>query len=484
MVVVITGASGGVGRATAPEFAKRGDAVALLARNEDALEGAAREVRDAGGRALAIPTDVADPEQVEAAAERVTQELGDIDVWVNDAMATILAPFWEITADEFRRTTEVTYLGQVYGTMAALKRMRPRDGGTIVQVGSALAYRGIPLQAAYCGAKHAIRGFRLAAHRADAREERRAGHHRPPAGAQHDAVRTRPHAHAAQAAAGRARLPARGRRARDRVGERAPLAPRALGRRVHRDDDPRHAPRARGHRRPLPREDRLRRPADRRAGRRAPPRDRLPLLAGPGRPRPSGPVRRRVEGPQRPGLARRAPLRDRRDDRRRSARSCDGRALPPLTDGPLRATAGRSVRSRSGPRRSRRRAGGRPRSPGRRAPGARRSPAARRTPSSPRRTRRSAGAARAIGTPPPGPRRRCRTGRRRGRPTRRRTRASPRSGRRRRTRSARGGRAGGQGGGGARGPGWGGARGTDSGTRNRTRTWGRRRRPRKGSARG
>jgi NAD(P)-dependent dehydrogenase (short-subunit alcohol dehydrogenase family) len=159
MVVVITGASGGVGRATAHEFARRGDSVALLARNEDALEGAAREVREAGGRALAIPTDVSDPEQVEAAAERATRELGDIDVWVNDAMATILAPFWEITPDEFRRTTEVTYLGQVYGTMAALKRMRPRDSGTIVQVGSALAYRGIPLQAAYCGAKHAIRGF-------------------------------------------------------------------------------------------------------------------------------------------------------------------------------------------------------------------------------------------------------------------------------------------------------------------------------------
>jgi NAD(P)-dependent dehydrogenase (short-subunit alcohol dehydrogenase family) len=159
MVVVITGASAGVGRATAREFARRGDAVALLARNEDGLEGAAREVREAGGRALPIPTDVADAAQVEAAAERVTRELGDIDVWVNDAMATILAPFWEVEPDEFRRTTEVTYLGQVYGTMAALARMRPRDRGTIVQVGSALAYRGIPLQSAYCGAKHAIRGF-------------------------------------------------------------------------------------------------------------------------------------------------------------------------------------------------------------------------------------------------------------------------------------------------------------------------------------
>jgi NAD(P)-dependent dehydrogenase (short-subunit alcohol dehydrogenase family) len=159
MVVVITGSSAGVGRATAREFARRGDAVALLARGEDALNGAAREVEQEGGRALAIPTDVADAAQVEAAAERATAELGDIDVWVNCAMASVLAPIWEIEPDEFRRVTEATYLGQVHGTMAALRRMRPRDRGAIVQVGSALAYRGIPLQSAYCGAKHAVRGF-------------------------------------------------------------------------------------------------------------------------------------------------------------------------------------------------------------------------------------------------------------------------------------------------------------------------------------
>jgi NAD(P)-dependent dehydrogenase (short-subunit alcohol dehydrogenase family) len=157
--VVVTGGTSGVGRAAAVRFAELGANVALLARGQDAREAAAKDVEANGGRALAIETDVADPEQVEAAADRVETELGPIRVWVNDAMTTVFAPFVEITPQEFRRVTEVTYLGFVYGTMAALARMRPRDEGHIVQVGSALAYRSIPLQSAYCGAKHAIAGF-------------------------------------------------------------------------------------------------------------------------------------------------------------------------------------------------------------------------------------------------------------------------------------------------------------------------------------
>ena len=158
-VVVITGASGGVGRATAHEFAKHGARVVLLARDAAGLDAAAQEVKDLGGQALPIPTDVADAAQVEQAAQRAEQELGPIDIWVNDAMATVFAWFTETTAQEFARATQVTYLGAVYGTMAALKRMVPRDSGTVVQVGSALSYRSIPLQAAYCGSKFAIRGF-------------------------------------------------------------------------------------------------------------------------------------------------------------------------------------------------------------------------------------------------------------------------------------------------------------------------------------
>jgi NAD(P)-dependent dehydrogenase (short-subunit alcohol dehydrogenase family) len=158
-VVVITGASGGVGRATARRFAQDGARIALLARGEGGLEAAAEEVEQAGGRALVIPTDVADADQVEAAAEAVEEELGPIDVWINDAMATIYAEFLDLEPDEYRRATEVTYHGMVWGTRAALRRMAERNRGTIVQVGSALAFRGIPLQAPYCGAKHACKGF-------------------------------------------------------------------------------------------------------------------------------------------------------------------------------------------------------------------------------------------------------------------------------------------------------------------------------------
>ena len=158
-VVVVTGASAGVGRATAQAFGKRGDRVALLARGRDGLDGVRQEVESLGGRALPIPVDVADPDAVEAAADRVERDLGPIDICVNDAMTTVFSPFHELTADDYRRATEVTYLGYVWGTMAALRRMLPRDRGTIIQVASALAYRAIPLQAPYCAAKFAIRGF-------------------------------------------------------------------------------------------------------------------------------------------------------------------------------------------------------------------------------------------------------------------------------------------------------------------------------------
>jgi NAD(P)-dependent dehydrogenase (short-subunit alcohol dehydrogenase family) len=158
-VVVVTGASAGVGRAVARAYGERGASVALLARGTKGLAGAAADVRAAGGRALELPTDVADHEQVYAAAERTEAEFGPIDIWVNVAFSSVFARAVDVTAEEFKRTTDVTYLGFVYGTKAALERMLPRNRGTIVQVGSALAYRGIPLQSAYCGAKHAIQGF-------------------------------------------------------------------------------------------------------------------------------------------------------------------------------------------------------------------------------------------------------------------------------------------------------------------------------------
>jgi NAD(P)-dependent dehydrogenase (short-subunit alcohol dehydrogenase family) len=157
--VVVTGASAGIGRATAQLFGERGASVGLIARGYAGLDGAARDVEKAGGTALAVSADVADYQQVTDAAQQIEDRFGPIDVWVNVAFTSVFAPFAEITAEEFRRVTEVSYLGFVYGTMAALSRMRPRGRGTIVQVGSALGARSIPLQSAYCGAKHAVNGF-------------------------------------------------------------------------------------------------------------------------------------------------------------------------------------------------------------------------------------------------------------------------------------------------------------------------------------
>jgi len=159
-VVVVTGGTAGIGRATVEEFARHGASIAILAREPERLEAARAEAERLGAvKAIAIPTDTADYRQVEAAADRVERELGPIDIWVNNAMATIFAPVDKISPDDFRRVTEVTYHGFVWGTMIALRRMRPRNRGTVVQVSSALAHRSIPLQSPYCGAKHAIRGF-------------------------------------------------------------------------------------------------------------------------------------------------------------------------------------------------------------------------------------------------------------------------------------------------------------------------------------
>ncbi|HWN11474.1 MAG TPA: SDR family oxidoreductase [Pyrinomonadaceae bacterium] len=158
-VVVVTGASAGLGRAIVRAFAREGAHIGLLARGVDGLEGARRDVEGLGGKALVIPVDVADAEAIERAAESVEREFGLIDIWINNAMVSVFSPVKKMTPEEYKRVTEVTYLGVVYGTLAALKRMLPRDRGVIVQVGSALAYRGIPLQSAYCAAKHAIQGF-------------------------------------------------------------------------------------------------------------------------------------------------------------------------------------------------------------------------------------------------------------------------------------------------------------------------------------
>src|SRR3954463_13534983 len=158
-VVVVTGASSGIGRAIARRFAQDGASIGLIARGREGLDAARREVEEAGGRALVRPTDVADWDGVNSAARGVEEAFGPIDVWVNNAMTTVFAPFTEVEPDEYRRATDVTYHGTVWGTKAALARMKPRDRGAIVIVGSALAYRGIPLQAPYCGAKHAVKGF-------------------------------------------------------------------------------------------------------------------------------------------------------------------------------------------------------------------------------------------------------------------------------------------------------------------------------------
>lgn len=156
---VVTGASSGVGRAIARALAEEGARVALIARNREGLDAAASEVRERGSSALVLPLDVADAAAVEAAAERVVSEWGHLDVWINDAMVSVFAPVEQITPEEFRRVTEVNYLGYVHGTLAALRHMRPRNAGTILQIGSALAYRSIPLQSAYCASKAAVRGF-------------------------------------------------------------------------------------------------------------------------------------------------------------------------------------------------------------------------------------------------------------------------------------------------------------------------------------
>src|SRR5689334_3640111 len=157
--VVITGASAGVGRATAQLFGRRKAKVGLIARGRDGLEAARREIETAGGEALVLPLDVSDHDAVEQAAAEVERTFGPIDIWINNAMLSVFSPIAEMTPEDYRRVTDVTYLGYVWGTLAALRRMKPRDRGAIVQVGSALAYRGIPLQSAYCAAKHAVQGF-------------------------------------------------------------------------------------------------------------------------------------------------------------------------------------------------------------------------------------------------------------------------------------------------------------------------------------
>ena len=216
-VVVVTGGSAGIGRAVARSFASRGDSVAVLARESSRLDETCRELEALGSPVLALPVDVADAEAVDEAAERIEAVLGPIDIWVNNAMVTMLAPVDRVTPEEYRRVTEVTYLGSVWGTMAALRYMKPRDRGVIVQVGSALAYRGIPLQAAYCGAKHALQGL-CESLRAElpTRGEWRAGDDGPDPRRQHATVRVDALADGAAAATRGAGVLARAGGRRDR----------------------------------------------------------------------------------------------------------------------------------------------------------------------------------------------------------------------------------------------------------------------------
>lgn len=214
-VVVITGASAGVGRATVRKFAKQGARIGLIARGIDGLKGAQKEVGELGSKALVFPVDIRNADRVEAAAAQIECDLGEIDIWINNAMASVFSPVKEMTPEEFRRVTEVTYLGCVYGTLAALKRMLPRNRGVIVQIGSPLAYRGIPLQAAYCAAKHAIQGLRFVAMRVTPRQEQCTPDNGAVARAKHAATRVGKKPSPTQGATGAAYLSARSRSGSD-----------------------------------------------------------------------------------------------------------------------------------------------------------------------------------------------------------------------------------------------------------------------------
>ena len=261
-IVVITGAGAGVGRAVATEFARNGFDMAILSRDPERLERAAMELRAFNIRVLPIPTDVADAAAVDAAAARAEEELGPISVWVNVAMATVFAPVHKLTAEEFQRGTMVTYLGQVHGVMAALRHMRPRNRGAIVCVGSALAYRSVPLQSIYCGAKFAIRGFlELAAVRTLSRRDQCDADRSGSPGCQYPAVRLGAQQDGSQGPACAPRLSAGGRGPRHRLWRASSEAP-DLGWAANDSSDPRKPNRAGPHR-PLPREVRLQRTVER-----------------------------------------------------------------------------------------------------------------------------------------------------------------------------------------------------------------------------